>query len=124
MTVLRGVIIIVVSYDDQVHTTLFTMSEANVNGLDDKGVILSKGKTFLFTTTTRLTLQPNWPIQWALVTPFLTVKWLGSRADHPPPSRITLPYIFMAQCAILHRGHFTTTLLFGMCTDRVKEQSW
>jgi hypothetical protein len=58
-------------------------------GVDDQSSIPSRGNdgTFLFTSRSRLALEPTQPpIQSVLRALFLVVKWPGHEADHSHPS--------------------------------------
>jgi hypothetical protein len=56
-------------------------------GLDGRGSILARGKTFLFSVASRPALSPTQhPIQWVPGAIFPRVKQQGRDTDHLPPS--------------------------------------
>jgi len=54
--------------------------------LDNKGLILDRGRDFFFATASRPTLVPTSPpIQWVPGALSLGIKQPGCEADHSPP---------------------------------------
>jgi hypothetical protein len=53
-------------------------------GLDTRVSNPGKGKIFLFSTTSKSSLGPTHPIQWAPQTISLKMYWPGREADHSP----------------------------------------
>jgi hypothetical protein len=82
-----------------------SVGKAKGYGLDYWGSDPGRGKIFLFSATSGLTLRPNQPpIKWVLWAIPPGVKRLGHQADYSPPSSIevmngghtfTSPYVFM-----------------------------